>query len=79
MAPVKANFLLADELKVIVFNKHDFEWAEQNALEVSDHCKLYLQPEWSKSNAMLPLIIDYVMNNPKWNISLQTHKFMNIP
>jgi 7-carboxy-7-deazaguanine synthase len=79
MAPVKANFLLADELKVIVFNKHDFEWAEQNALEVSDHCKLYLQPEWSKSTAMLPLIIDYVMNNPKWNISLQTHKFMNIP
>jgi 7-carboxy-7-deazaguanine synthase len=79
MAPLKENFPLADELKVIIYNNHDFEWAEINALQVSRNCKLYLQPEWSRSNLMLPLIIDYVKKNPKWNISLQTHKFMNIP
>ena len=69
----------AHELKVIVFNKSDFIWAEEHAKIVGPHCKLYLQPEWSKSNEMTPLIIDYVMNNPKWEISLQTHKFLNIP
>lgn len=70
---------LAHELKVIVFNKSDFKWAEEYAALVSDSCKLYLQPEWSQSSKMTPLIIDYVMNNPKWEISLQTHKFLNIP
>ncbi len=70
---------LANELKVIVFNKSDFKWAEEYAELVSPNCKLYLQPEWSKSAEMTPLIIDYVMNNPKWEISLQTHKFLNIP
>ena len=70
---------LANELKVIVFNKSDFKWAEEYAELVSPTCKLYLQPEWSKSAEMTPLIIDYVMNNPKWEISLQTHKFLNIP
>lgn len=69
----------AHELKVIVFNKSDFKWAEEYAEMVSPNCKLYLQPEWSKSKEMTPLIIDYVMNNPKWEISLQTHKFLNIP
>ena len=69
----------AHELKVIVFNKSDFKWAEEYAEMVSSTCKLYLQPEWSKSKEMTPLIIDYVMNNPKWEISLQTHKFLNIP
>ncbi|RZK65156.1 MAG: 4Fe-4S cluster-binding domain-containing protein [Pedobacter sp.] len=69
----------ANELKVIVFNKSDFKWAEEYAKTVSDTCKLYLQPEWSKSKEMTPLIIDYVMANPKWEISLQTHKFLNIP
>ncbi len=69
----------ANELKVIIFNKSDFKWAEEYAESVSPHCKLYLQPEWSKSAEMTPLIIDYVMNNPKWEISLQTHKFLNIP
>lgn len=69
----------ADELKVIVFNNNDFSWAEEHASKVSPTCKLYLQPEWSKSDVMLPAIIDYVQNNPKWNISLQTHKYMNIP
>jgi organic radical activating enzyme len=70
---------LAHELKVIVFNKSDFKWAEEYAEMVSPTCKLYLQPEWSKSKEMTPLIIDYVMNNPRWEISLQTHKFLNIP
>lgn len=69
----------AGELKVIVFNKSDFEWAEQYAAMVSPGCKLYLQPEWSKSSTVTQLIIDYVMQNPKWEISLQTHKFLNIP
>jgi organic radical activating enzyme len=70
---------MANELKVIIFNKSDFEFAEQNAKLVSNTCKLYLQPEWSKSKEMTPLIVDYVMNNPHWEISLQTHKFLNIP
>ncbi|MEO6523459.1 MAG: 7-carboxy-7-deazaguanine synthase QueE [Mucilaginibacter sp.] len=69
----------AHELKVIVFNKSDFAWAEQYAELVSPDCKLYLQPEWSKSKETIPMIVDYVMNNPKWEISLQTHKYLNIP
>lgn len=70
---------LADELKVIVFNKSDFAWAEEHSKKVSPECKLYLQPEWSKSALVIPLIIEYVKQNPKWEISLQTHKFLNIP
>jgi len=69
----------ADELKVIIFNKSDFAFAELNAKAVSSSCKLYLQPEWSKAKEMTPLIVEYVMNNPQWEISLQTHKFLNIP
>ncbi|RVU00890.1 7-carboxy-7-deazaguanine synthase QueE [Mucilaginibacter limnophilus] len=78
-APTLSVAQKADELKVIVFNKSDFEFAEQNALLVGPDCKLFLQPEWSKAKEMTPLIVDYVMNNPKWEISLQTHKFLNIP
>lgn len=69
----------AHELKVIIYNRHDFEWAEQQAQKVSGDCKLYLQPEWSRREAVLPQIIDYVMSHPQWNVSLQTHKYMNIP
>lgn len=69
----------AQELKIIVFNKSDFQWAEDYAARVSPHCKLFLQPEWDKSDEMLPLIIDYVKAHPKWRISLQTHKYMQIP
>ena len=69
----------AHELKVIVFNKSDFKWAEEHAKLVGSSCKLYLQPEWSRSKEVTPLIIEYVMANPKWEISLQTHKFLNIP
>lgn len=70
---------LAHELKIIVFNKSDFDWAESYAKLVSPECKLLLQPEWGKQEKMLPLIIDYVKENPQWNVSLQTHKYMNIP
>lgn len=77
--PLPAIFEVADELKVIIHNRHDFIWAEKNAVFVNTKCKLYLQPEWSKAKEMMPLIVDYVMNNPRWNVSLQTHKYMNIP
>lgn len=69
----------ANELKVIVYNKSDFEWAEEHAAKVSSRCELFLQPEWSKEKEMVPLIIDYVKKNPKWKVSLQIHKYMNIP
>jgi 7-carboxy-7-deazaguanine synthase len=78
-SPNKEISTFANELKIIVFNKSDFTWAEEHAKLVGDKCKLYLQPEWSKANEMLPLIIDYVKNNPQWEISLQTHKYLNIP
>ena len=78
-APHSSILPLANELKIIIFNKSDFEWAEKYAESVSGKCKLYLQPEWSKSDQMIPLIVDYVKNNPKWEISLQTHKYLNIP
>ena len=64
---------------MIVFNKHDFVWAEEEAKKVNGNCFLYLQPEWSKREEMMPAIIDYVKENQKWMVSLQTHKYMNIP
>ena len=70
---------IADELKIIVQNKSDFKWAEDQMVGVSKKCKLYLQPEWSNKKEMIPIIIDYVMKNPKWQISLQTHKYLQIP
>ena len=72
-------YLKAHELKVIIFNQSDFDWAESFAEVVSDNCILYLQPEWSRMETMLPDIIEYVKNNPKWRISMQVHKFMDIP
>lgn len=69
----------AHELKIIIFNKTDFNWAEEFAAKVSPSCKLYLQPEWSKAGQMLSLIIDYIKANPKWELSLQIHKFINVP
>ncbi len=80
--PQLENFAKAHELKVIIYNKNDFDWAEKNAeqvLKVNPHCRLFLQPEWSRSAQMMPLLVDYVMQHPKWNISLQTHKYMHIP
>lgn len=70
---------MADELKVIVYNKSDFAWAEEFAVKVKHQCQLFLQPEWSKEKEMLPFIIDYVKANPRWQVSLQVHKYMNIP
>jgi organic radical activating enzyme len=78
-APIQEAYDRSDELKVVIFNKSDFAWAEEHAKKVNSNCKLYLQPEWSKEAQNLPLIIEYVKKNPKWNISLQTHKYMNIP
>lgn len=78
-APHPSVFEKADELKIIVFNKSDFDWAEEHAAKVSGKCELFLQPEWSKEKEMLPLIINYVKKNPKWKVSLQIHKYMNIP
>ena len=78
-APLDEVVAKANELKVVVFNKSDFEWAEKHAALVNNQCKLYLQPEWDKSAQVLPLIIEYVKQNPKWKISLQVHKYMNIP
>lgn len=69
----------ANELKVIIYNKNDFEFAEQMAQKVNENCILYMQPEWSRKEKMIPEIVDYVMKNPKWMVSLQTHKYLNIP
>ncbi|MGR3809419.1 7-carboxy-7-deazaguanine synthase QueE [Jiulongibacter sp. NS-SX5] len=77
--PHPSIFPVADELKVIIFNKSDFKFAEKYADLVNDNCQLLLQPEWDKQDAMLPLIVDYVKENPKWKISLQTHKWMGVP
>jgi organic radical activating enzyme len=77
--PLPEFYNQADELKIIVFNKSDLKWAEGHASKVNKDCLLYLQPEWDKADEMMPIIIDYVKTNPKWKISLQTHKFMNIP
>ena len=77
--PLETIKPIADELKIIVKNKSDFKWAEEQRLGVSEKCKLYLQPEWSNKEDMIPLIIDYVMLNPEWQISLQTHKYLHIP
>jgi organic radical activating enzyme len=79
MLPKEENYKAAHELKIIVFNKHDFIWAEEQASKVGDECHLYLQPEWSKRNEITPLIVEYVKNHPKWMISLQTHKYIDIP
>jgi organic radical activating enzyme len=78
-APLKEVLARANELKCIIFHKSDFEFAEQNCLLAAKDCVLYLQTEWSKQEQMLPLMIDYVKANPQWKISLQTHKYLNIP
>lgn len=77
--PVQSAYDKANELKVIIYNKHDFIFAEEQAQKTNKDAILFLQPEWSKREEMTPLIVDYVMNNPKWKVSLQTHKYLNIP
>lgn len=78
-APLPEVLEQAHELKVIVYNRHDFEWAEEQAALVSPHCKLYLQPEWSKAAIVTPLIVDYIKAHPQWELSLQVHKYINVP
>lgn len=77
--PLTEVYKKADELKMIIYNQNDFKFAEEQASKVSESCILYLQPEWSKREKMIPEIVDYVMKNPKWKVSLQTHKYLNIP
>ena len=77
-APHESIYSVADELKVIIYNKSDFKFAEEHAANVTESCHLLLQPEWSVQEKMIPLIVDYVKSNPKWKISLQTHKYMGV-
>ena len=78
-APLEEFYSKSDELKVIVFNKADFKWAEDHSSMMNERAKLYLQPEWSKEKEMTPLIVDFAKQYPQWKISLQTHKYMQIP
>jgi organic radical activating enzyme len=78
-APLEEILPLANELKIVIFNKHDFEWAELYAAKVNSKCKLYLQPEWDKAAIVTPLIIDYIKSKPQWELSLQIHKYINVP
>ena len=77
--PIELAYMIADELKIIVYNKSDLKYAENQSIKVNENCKLFLQPEWSNRNKVMPIMVDYVMKNPKWKISLQTHKYLNIP
>jgi organic radical activating enzyme len=77
--PLSEIYKLANELKVIIFDDSDLDWAGQNAKLVPESCRLMLQPEWSRRNEMIPVIVQYVLDNPKWNVSLQCHKYMGIP
>ena len=79
MKPLSSIYSLTNELKIIISNKNDFKWAMKFKKNVNSKCKLYLQPEWSKKDSILPIIIDFVTKNPQWTISLQAHKYMNIP
>ena len=78
-APLQEILPLANELKVVIYHKSDFDWAEQFAAQVAPGCRLYLQPEWEKAAQVTPLIIDYIKANPRWQLSLQIHKYINVP
>ena len=78
-APLPEVALAANELKVIVFNKSDLDWALEHAKTVNESCLLYLQPEWDQREAMMPLIVEFVKQNPQWQISIQSHKYLNVP
>ncbi len=79
MNPLPEVYSKANELKVIVYNRNDFDWALEQAKKVNKECLLFLQPEWSKSNDMMPLIVEFVKTHQNWMVSLQSHKYMNIP
>lgn len=78
-APLPDILPLADELKVVIYHRSDFAWGEQYAAQVNKACRLYLQPEWSKSETVTPLIVDYIKKHPQWQLSLQIHKYINVP
>lgn len=78
-APLPECLLAANELKVVIYHRSDFAWALQHAAAVGEGCKLFLQPEWSKREEVTPMIIDFVKEHPEWQLSLQTHKYINIP
>lgn len=78
-APLPEILPLADELKVVIYHRSDFTWGEQYAARVKKSCRLYLQPEWSKSETVTPLIVDYIKKHPQWQLSLQIHKYINVP
>ena len=78
-APLPGILPVASELKVVIFNKSDFDWAEKYAAQVSPGCKLFLQPEWDKAEQVTPLIVDYIKANPQWELSLQVHKYIQVP
>lgn len=78
-APLTEVVPFANELKIIIFNQSDFDWAEQYAAMVSPQCKLYLQPEWDKAAMITPVIIEYIKEHPQWELSLQIHKYINVP
>jgi len=78
-APLPEIVTKANELKVVIYNKADFEWAEKYAALVAQHCKLFLQPEWDKAAQVTPLIIEYIKAHPGWELSLQLHKYINVP
>ena len=77
--PLEGIYSKANELKIIVYNLDDLKFAEDQSMKVNKNCLLYLQPEWSKRDKIMPIIVDYAMKNPKWRVSLQTHKYLNIP
>lgn len=77
--PVPKAYDTAHELKMVIYNKHDFIFAEEEAAKVNENCLLYLQPEWSVREKIMPLIVDYVLAHPQWKVSLQSHKYLNIP
>jgi 7-carboxy-7-deazaguanine synthase len=79
MPPVNEICIVADELKVIIQDKTDFKWAEKYRGMVNGKCRLFLQPEWSRSESVIPEIVEYIKRNPIWRISLQVHKYMRIP
>ncbi len=77
--PLKSAYKNADELKMVIYNRDDLKFAEQQADNVNGECKLFLQPEWSRRKKVMPIIVNYALKNPKWKVSLQTHKYLNIP
>jgi 7-carboxy-7-deazaguanine synthase len=78
-APIPEVVKLANEIKVVIFNKTDFKWAETHAEMAAENCKLYLQPEWDKATEITPLMIDYIKQNSQWQLCIQMHKYINVP